>query len=149
MVADAGEGLALTAHGGRLFWIAGPEGGDVTLRSSTVTGTDLQIVPALFHVGLGHAAEDLFVEPGTAGSQRGIGVYDGKVFFVTGGKLRSYSLADEKASEIGGVETDSSYFRQRAIVADASGKVVEIIVGDCEMVEFGQNLMLLEPLDAE
>jgi biotin carboxyl carrier protein len=34
-------------------------------------------------------------------------------------------------------------------VADVSGKVAELVVNDGEMVEFGQTLMLLEPLDAE
>lgn len=52
----------------------------------------------------------------------------------------------EEEQEIGIIEAMKIMNR---IVADASGKVVELLVNDGEMVEFGQKLMLLEPLDAE
>jgi biotin carboxyl carrier protein len=34
-------------------------------------------------------------------------------------------------------------------VSDASGRVAELLVSDGDMVEFGQPLILLDPLDAE
>ncbi|HEV7888218.1 MAG TPA: biotin/lipoyl-containing protein, partial [Acidimicrobiales bacterium] len=52
----------------------------------------------------------------------------------------------EAEQEIGIIEAMKIMNR---IVADAGGKVVELVVNDGDMVEFGQTLMLLEPLDAE
>jgi acetyl-CoA carboxylase biotin carboxyl carrier protein len=52
----------------------------------------------------------------------------------------------EAEQEIGIIEAMKIMNR---IVADAGGKVAELVVNDGEMVEFGQTLMLLEPLDAE
>jgi len=52
----------------------------------------------------------------------------------------------EPGQEVGIIEAMKIMNR---IVADVGGKVAEIIVSDGEMVEFGQKLMLLEPLDGE
>ena len=52
----------------------------------------------------------------------------------------------EPGQEVGIIEAMKIMNR---IVADVGGKVAEIVVADGEMVEFGQKLMLLEPLDAE
>jgi acetyl-CoA carboxylase biotin carboxyl carrier protein len=52
----------------------------------------------------------------------------------------------EPEQEIGIIEAMKIMNR---IVADAGGRVAELVVNDGDMVEFGQTLMLLEPLDAE
>jgi acetyl-CoA carboxylase biotin carboxyl carrier protein len=52
----------------------------------------------------------------------------------------------EAEQEVGIIEAMKIMNR---IVADASGKVVELLVNDGDMVEFGQPLMLLEAPDAE
>ena len=52
----------------------------------------------------------------------------------------------EPGQEVGIIEAMKIMNR---IVSDVSGKVAEIVVTDGDMVEFGQKLMLLEPLDAE
>jgi acetyl-CoA carboxylase biotin carboxyl carrier protein len=52
----------------------------------------------------------------------------------------------ESGQEVGIIEAMKIMNR---IVADVSGKVVELLVDDGAMVEFGQPLMLLDPLDAE
>jgi acetyl-CoA carboxylase biotin carboxyl carrier protein len=52
----------------------------------------------------------------------------------------------EPEQEIGIIEAMKIMNR---IVADTGGKVAELVVNDGEMVEFGQTLMLLEPLDSE
>jgi acetyl-CoA carboxylase biotin carboxyl carrier protein len=52
----------------------------------------------------------------------------------------------EAEQEIGIIEAMKIMNR---IVADTGGRVVELVVNDGDMVEFGQTLMLLEPLDAE
>jgi len=52
----------------------------------------------------------------------------------------------ESGQEVGIIEAMKIMNR---IVADASCKVVELLVNDGDMVEFGQPLMLLDPLDAE
>ncbi|MDQ1438171.1 MAG: acetyl-CoA carboxylase biotin carboxyl carrier protein [Acidimicrobiaceae bacterium] len=52
----------------------------------------------------------------------------------------------EPEQEVGIIEAMKIMNR---IVSDVGGRVAEIIVTDGDMVEFGQKLMLLEPLDAE
>jgi acetyl-CoA carboxylase biotin carboxyl carrier protein len=52
----------------------------------------------------------------------------------------------EAEQEIGIIEAMKIMNR---IVADTGGRVAELVVNDGDMVEFGQTLMLLEPLDAE
>lgn len=52
----------------------------------------------------------------------------------------------EPGQEVGIIEAMKIMNR---IVSDVSGKVAEIVVNDGDMVEFGQKLMLVEPLDAE
>ena len=52
----------------------------------------------------------------------------------------------EPGQEVGIIEAMKIMNR---IVSDVSGKVSEIVVNDGDMVEFGQKLMLVEPLDAE
>ena len=52
----------------------------------------------------------------------------------------------EPGQEVGIIEAMKIMNR---IVSDVSGKVAEIVVSDGDMVEFGQKLMLVEPLDAE
>ena len=52
----------------------------------------------------------------------------------------------EPGQEIGIVEAMKIMNR---IVSDVGGKVAELVVSDGDMVEFGQTIMLLEPLDAE
>lgn len=52
----------------------------------------------------------------------------------------------EVGQEVGIIEAMKIMNR---IVADVGGKVADIVVSDGDMVEFGQKLMLLEPLDGE
>lgn len=52
----------------------------------------------------------------------------------------------EPEQEIGIIEAMKIMNR---IVSDVGGRVAELVVTDGDMVEFGQTIMLLEPLDAE
>ena len=52
----------------------------------------------------------------------------------------------ETGQEVGIIEAMKIMNR---IVSEVSGKIAEIVVTDGDMVEFGQKLMLVEPLDAE